>query len=167
MNYPRDWSAIIAISPNLNMPFSYSYTDSRQHSGEIPESPVSKLLYVNSQGMVFESVKAFESGSRLAIGLHLRKIRGDLGLLDTKDDSNGDRFLKLEGLVVDCKIMAASPARHSYQVTLIFEKLPKEDRLMLESVEDQHSEKPNRAADAKQIGLSGNRYQIPKPGGLN
>ena len=149
------------------MPFSYSYTDSRQHSGEIPESPVSKLIYVNSQGMVFESVKAFESGSRLAIGLHLRKIRGDLGLLESKDDSTGNRFLRLEGLVVDCKIMAASPARHSYQVTLIFDKLSKEDRLMLESVEDQHSEKPGRATSAKQPGISENRYQIPKPGGLN
>jgi hypothetical protein len=157
----------MAFCPNLNMAFSYSYTDSRQHSGEIPESPVSKLLYVNCQGMVFESVKAFESGSRLAIGLHLRKIRGDLGLLDSKDDSNGNRFLRSEGLVVDCKIMVTSPARHSYQVTLIFDKLSKEDRRMLESVEDQHSAKPDRPANTEEPGISGNRYQIPKPGGLN
>jgi hypothetical protein len=103
----------------------------------------------------------------LAIGLHLRKIRGDLGLLDSKDDSNGNRFLRSEGLVVDCKIMVASPARHSYQVTLIFDKLSKEDRRMLESVEDQHSAKPDRPANTEVPGISGNRYQIPKPGGLN
>ena len=149
------------------MAFSYSHTDSRQYSGKMPESPVSKLLYVNSQGMVFESVKAFESGSRLAIGLHLRKIRGDLGLLDSQDDSTGNRFLRLEGLVVDCKMMAASPARHSYQVTLVFDKLCKEDRLMLESVEDQHSANTDKPATTAQPGNSGNRYQIPRPGGLN
>ena len=149
------------------MAFSYSHTDSRQYSGKMPESPVSKLLYVNSQGMVFESVKAFESGSRLAIGLHLRKIRGDLGLLECQDDATGNRFLRLEGLVVDCKMMAASPARHSYQVTLVFDKLCKEDRLMLESVEDQHSANSTKPAGTMQPGNSGNRYQIPRPGGLN
>ena len=149
------------------MAFSYSHTESRKHSGEIPESPVSKLLYVNSQGMVFESVKAFESGSRLAIGLHLRKIRGDLGLLNSKEDSACNRFLRLEGIVVDCKMMAASPARHSYQVTLIFDKLDKEDRLLLEGIEGQHSGNLDNTRRTGQTGISRSRYQIPNPGGLN
>ena len=149
------------------MAFSYSHTDSRQYSGDIPESPVSKLLYVNSQGMVFESVKAFESGSRLAIGLHLRKIRGDLGLMNSKEDSTCNRFLRLEGLVVDCKMMAASPARHAYQVTLIFDKLAKEDRLLLESIEGQRSGNTDNPASSPQTDILGTRYQIPKPGGLN
>lgn len=149
------------------MAFSYSHTDSRKHSGAIPESPVSKLLYVNSQGMVFESVKAFESGSRLAIGLHLRKIRGDLGLLNSKEDSACNRFLRIEGIVVDCKMMAASPARHSYQVTLIFDKLDKEDRLLLEGIEGQHSGNLDSTRRTGQTGISRSRYQIPNPGGLN
>ena len=149
------------------MAFSYSHTDSRKHSGEIPESPVSKLVYVNSQGMVFESVKAFESGSRLAIGMHLRKIRGDLGLVNVKEDSSSNRFLRLEGIVVDCKMMAASPARHSYQVTLIFDKLDTEDRLLLEGIEGQHSGNLGNTPRTGQPDISKTRYQIPNPGGLN
>ena len=149
------------------MAFSYSHTDSRKHSGEIPESPVSKLVYVNSQGMVFESVKAFESGSRLAIGLHLRKIRGDLGLVNAKEDSSSNRFLRLEGIVVDCKMMAASPARHSYQVTLIFDKLDTEDRLLLEGIEGQHAGNLDNRPRTGHPDISKTRYQIPNPGGLN
>lgn len=149
------------------MAFSYSYTDSQQRSEEIPESPVSKLLYVNSQGMVFEAVKAFESGSRLAIGLHLRKIRGDLGIPGLNKDSSGNRFLRLEGLVVDSKIMATSPAKHSYQITLIFDKLSAEDRLLLETVEDQHPSTFDRAADSEESSVVGNNSRIPEPGGLN
>jgi len=149
------------------MAFSYTNTDSQQPSEKIPESPVSKLLYVNSQGMVFEAVKAFESGSRLAIGLHLRKIRGDLGILGLNKDSNGNRFLRLEGLVVDCKIMTTSPAKHSYQITLIFDKLSTEDRLLLETVEDQHPATFDRAATSKDSSVVGNNYRIPEREGLN
>jgi hypothetical protein len=149
------------------MAFSYTYTDSRQPSEKMPESPVSKLLYVNSQGMVFKSVKAFESGSRLAIGLHLRKICGDLGILGLNTDSSGNRFLRLEGLVVDCKIMATSPAEHSYQVTIIFDKLSEEDRLVLKTVEDQHPVELDRATIGEQSSVFGNNCRIPEPGGLN
>ena len=149
------------------MAFRYTYTDSQQRSEKIPESPVSKLLYVNSQGMVFESVKAFESGSRLAIGLHLRKIRGDLGILGLNKDSSGNRFLRLEGLVVDSKIMAASPAKHSHQITLIFDKLSAADRLLLETVEDQHPADFDRTTASEQSPVVGNHGRIPEPGGLN
>ena len=98
-------------------------------------SPVRTLLYVSSQGLVFKSTRPFDSGIRLAIGLHLRKIRGDLGLDAADNGLYGDRFLQLEGLVADCKIVEASPLERFFQVTLLFDRLAEADRVLLAAIE--------------------------------
>lgn len=125
----------------------HSFTTQRERS-EDPRSPVQRLLFVSSQGMVFKSRSLFESGTRLAIGLHLRKICGDLGLSKKNGedctDLYGDRFLKLEGLVADCKLDTISPLDQNYQVTLIFDNLSEADRLLLAAVE--------RSRDASKLG---------------
>ena len=130
-----------------------------------PRSPVRTLLYVSSQGLVFKSAEAFESGTRLAIGLHLRKICGDLGISEDDNGLYGDRFLQLEGLVADCKIVEASPIERFYQVTLIFDQLAEADRLLLAAVERSNSEAP--APTASGFVRPRENRPIPGSGGLN
>jgi hypothetical protein len=152
------------------MAFEPTYLVHRQPPEAPSNSPVRTLLYVSSQGMVFKSASVFDSGTRLAIGLHLRKICGDLGLSEDDSGLYGDRFLKLEGLVADCKIVETSALESFYQVTLIFDKLPEGDRLLLEAVEKSH---PSDAglAKAKTIPLSApparSNSAFPDCGGLN
>ena len=136
-----------------------------------PHSPVRTLLYVSSQGLVFKSAQAFESGIRLAIGLHLRKICGDLGISEDDNGLFGDRFLQLEGLVADCKIVESSPIERFYQVTLIFDQLSEGDRLLLEAVErsnpDDAVEQPMPAVSPEFPPAAHGIRSIPGSGGLN
>lgn len=122
-------------NPLSIMAFEPTSLNQAQRAKQATASPVRTLLYVSSQGLVFKSTQPFDSGIRLAIGLHLRKIRGDLGLDAADSGLYGDRFLQLEGLVADCKIVEASPLERFYQVTLLFDRLSEADRVLLAAIE--------------------------------
>ena len=153
------------------MAFEPTSLNPAQSAKPVTASPVRTLLYVSSQGLVFKSTQPFDSGIRLAIGLHLRKIRGDLGLDAADSGLYGDRFLQLEGLVADCKIVEASPLERFFQVTLLFDRLAEADRVLLAAIErsDQHdtptigaiSEPPPRANQ------DWSASRLPGIGGLN
>ncbi len=148
------------------MAFEPTYLTHRHGLAPSTPSPLRTLLYVSSQGMVFRSANAFDSGTRLAIGLHLRKICGDLGLSEDDNGLYGDRFLKLEGLVADCKIVEASPVECFYQITLIFDNLSEGDRLLLEAVEKSCRRDPVAAAPASPPPTT-RQHDHFFPGGLN
>jgi len=154
------------------MAFEPTYLAHGQRPAAPSNSPVRTLLYVSSQGMVFKSVGNFNSGTRLAIGLHLRKICGDLGISEDDNGLYGDRFLQLEGVVADCKIVESSPTERFYQVTLIFDALPEGDRLLLEAVEKSQPAEPTppvTKTTASPIGTNAGRAHptFPGCGGLN
>ena len=136
------------------------YIASSKRAANPHAAPVRTLLYLSSQGMVFKSGTCFESGTRLAIGLHLHKIRYDLGLSAEDDGLFGDRLLQLQGLVADCKLVEASPMGRVFQVTLIFDALSEADRLLLCAIERSRSEASGGAARQHQ-------REIPGAGGLN
>jgi hypothetical protein len=139
------------------------YFANSKRAANPPASPVRTLLYLSNQGMVFKSITAFDSGTRLAIGLHLQKIRGDLGLGAYEIGLLGDHLLQLQGLVADCKIVESSPTGRNYQVTLIFDALSETDRQLLTAIErarrnaTEHPTRPTKPSHPV----------IPGAGGLN
>ena len=159
-----------AGNPLPIMAFEPPYLAHQDRPSAPTGSPVRTLLYVSSQGLVFKSAQAFESGTRLAIGLHLRKICGDLGISEDDNGLYGDRFLQLEGVVADCKIVEASPIERFYQVTLIFDQLSEGDRLLLSAVERSNRGaapgQPEPEADP-QFANPRQAQSFPGSGGLN
>ena len=99
------------------------------------QSPVVTLLYLSGQGIVFQSRRFFETATKLAIGLHLDKIRQDLGLSDSGQLFDLNPFLDVQGFVADCKLTEVCPEGASYQVTLLFDELDGSDEMLVESVE--------------------------------
>ncbi|MFT4547166.1 MAG: hypothetical protein ACI9UA_005400 [Pseudoalteromonas tetraodonis] len=98
-------------------------------------SPVVSLLYLSGQGIVFKSLRNFDTGIKLAIGLHLDKIRDDLGLSKTGSLFDLNPFLDVQGFVADCKMMEVTADVASYQVTLLFDGLDEADEMLVESIE--------------------------------
>ncbi|MGI9244555.1 MAG: hypothetical protein ACR2RV_27385 [Verrucomicrobiales bacterium] len=99
------------------------------------QSPVVTLLYLSGQGIVFRSRRQFDTGTKLAIGLQLDKVREDLGLSKSGSFFDLNPFLDVEGFVADCKVMDATPGGVSYQVTLLFDSLSEADEMLVESIE--------------------------------
>jgi hypothetical protein len=99
------------------------------------QSPVVTLLYLSGQGVVFLSRLRFDTGTKLAIGLQLDKVREDLGLSKSGSFFDLNPFLDVQGFVADCKIMDATPSGVSYQVTLLFDGLDEADEMLVESIE--------------------------------
>ena len=99
------------------------------------QSPVVTLLYLSGQGIVFRSRRQFDTGTKLAIGLQLDKVREDLGLSKSGSFFDLNPFLDVEGFVADCKIMDATPGGVSYQVTLLFDSLSEADEMLVEAIE--------------------------------
>lgn len=104
----------------------------KTNSGD--RSPVVKLLYLSGQGIVFQSRHYFETGTKLAIGLHFDKIRQDLGLSNAGHLFDLSPYLDVQGFVADCKLMGESPGGASYQVTLLFDGLDGADEIFVESI---------------------------------
>ena len=99
------------------------------------DSPVVTLLYLSGQGIVFKSLRNFDTGTKLALGLHLDKVREDLGLQKTGSLFDLNPFLDVQGFVADCKITEVSPCGASYQVTLLFDGLDEPDEMLIEAIE--------------------------------
>jgi len=95
------------------------------------------LVYISGQGMVFRSSRYYESGTCLAIGMYLRKIRVDLGICEHGCVLNGDQFLNLRGAVADCEMEVTDDDTITFQVTLMFDSLGEGDLRLLESVEQE------------------------------
>ncbi len=126
----------------------------------VTATPAMTLLYISGQGMVFKSKKPYETGVRLAVGMFLRKIRGDLGMAEHGCTLNGDHFLNLEGMVADCRIVESAIDDRFYQVTLLFEQLGKGDRMLLQAIEEERKSRrrvmsaPKVSAEPMPIGLN-------------
>jgi hypothetical protein len=97
-------------------------------------SPVVTLLYLSGQGIVFRSRRHFDTGTKLAIGLHLGKVREDLGLSKSSSPFDDEPFLDIEGFVADCKLMEVMTGGASYQVTLLFDSLGDSDEMLIEAI---------------------------------
>ena len=121
------------------------------------QSPVVTLLYLSGQGIVFLSRRRFDTGTKLAIGLQLDKVREDLGLSKSGAFFDLDPFLDVQGFVADCKIMGATPSGVSYQVTLLFDSLDEADEILVGSIErelKQRKQGPVLSADRPGAGLN-------------
>ena len=110
------------------------------------QSPVVTLLYLSGQGIVFKSRRHFETGTKLAIGLHLDRIRHDLGLADSGNLFDINPFLDVQGFVADCKIVELGSGGPSYQVTLLFDGLAGADAILVESIERELSMRVTKPA---------------------
>ena len=99
------------------------------------QSPVVTLLYLSGQGIVFRSRRHFDTGTKLAVGLRLDKLREDLGLPKSGQLFSANPFLDVQGFVADCKIMEAMPSGATYQVTLLFDSLAESDEMLVEAIE--------------------------------
>lgn len=121
------------------------------------DSPVVTLLYLSGQGVVFKSRQNFDTGTKLAIGLHLDKVREDLGLQTTGSLFDLNPFLDVQGFVADCKITEVSPTDASYQVTLLFDELDESDEMLIEAIVrelDQRNQAPVLSAPRHESGLN-------------
>ena len=99
------------------------------------DSPVVSLLYLSGQGIVFKSRRYFETGTKLALGLHLDKVRGDLGLGKSNAMFDLNPFLDVQGFVADCKMTEVADGGGAYQVTLLFDSLDEGDEMLIETIE--------------------------------
>ena len=99
------------------------------------QSPVVTLLYLSGQGIVFRSRRRFDTGTKLAIGLQLDKVREDLGLSKSGSFFDLNPFLDVQGFVADCKVMEATQSGVSFQVTLLFDSLDEADEMLVGSIE--------------------------------
>ena len=124
------------------------------------QSPVVTLLYLSGQGIVFKSLRHFDTGTKLAIGLHLDKIRDDLGLSKVESLFGLNPFLDVQGFVADCKITEVTQTGASYQVTLLFDGLDDSDEMFVEVIErevklrNQHQQPPVLPVPHQKAGLN-------------
>lgn len=93
------------------------------------------LLYLSSQGIVFKSRRHFDTGTKLAIGLHLDKVRQDLGLNQAGAMFDVNPFLDVQGFVADCKITEVAACGSCYQVTLLFDSIDESDEILIGAIE--------------------------------
>ena len=116
----------------------YIHPDQRskpQSLAEGNDSPVVSLLYLSVQGIVFKSRRSFDTGTKLALGLHLDKVRGDLGLEKSEALFDLNPFLDVQGFVADCKVTELADGDAAYQVTLLFDSLDESDEMLIEAIE--------------------------------
>jgi hypothetical protein len=121
------------------------------------ESPVVTLLYISGQGIVFKSRCHFDTGTKLAVGLHLDKVREDLKLSESGSLFDLHPFLDVQGFVADCKITEVTPAGATYQVTLLFDGLDESDEMLVEAIEREvklHNQPPVLTASRPEAGLN-------------
>ncbi len=104
------------------------------------------LLYLSGQGIVFKSRRNFDTGTKLAIGLHLDKVREDLGLQKAGSLFDLNPFLDVQGFVADCKITEVAPDGASYQVTLLFDSLDESDEMLIEAIEREQKQRNQQPA---------------------
>jgi hypothetical protein len=123
-------------------------------------SPVVTLLYISGQGIVFKSRRPFDTGTKLAIGLHLDKIRQDLGVSKSGQLFDLNSFINAQGFVADCKLMEASPIGAAYQVTLLFDQLDAPEQMLVEAIE-------REVRLLKKLTSNKQAPVLPQPPGLN
>jgi len=114
---------------------SYIQHQESSKNSSTDQSPVLTLLYLSGQGIVFKSHRSFDTGTKLAIGLHLDKIREDLGIADSAHCFDLNPFINVQGFVADCKITETSLKGAGFQVTLLFDQLSESDQMMVDSIE--------------------------------
>ncbi len=79
-------------------------------------------------GMVFRLRRFMQVGTQLALGLHVCGDARGCG------ERSPNRFLAVQGFVVDCHMVSEGPDDHDYDVTLLFDCLSDGDRRFLRGV---------------------------------
>jgi hypothetical protein len=111
------------------------------------------LIRICSRGMVFHTQDQYDIGTRLAVGMHLKKIRGDLGMGKCEHGCsiNGDHYLNLRGMAVDCRIVEAAKNKVVFEVTVLFDNLGAEDRRVLRTIEAEREARACLSAREKAV----------------
>jgi hypothetical protein len=79
-------------------------------SAAVSDLPQIELVRIHRCGAIFRSNRSYEAGDAVALGLDLSESA----------DSPTDRFIGLEGCVVDCHTVRAGAGMLPYEITLVF-----------------------------------------------
>ena len=99
--------------------------------------PQLTLIRICGRGMVFLTQDQYDTGTRLAVGMHLKKIRGDLGMGKCEHGCsfNGEQYLNLCGMAVDCRIAEVAQNKVVFEVTVLFDNLGTDVLRLLQAIE--------------------------------
>jgi hypothetical protein len=86
------------------------------------------VVEINRRGMVFRSHQAFDLGDALHLGVHLC-FRPSASATAPQHASSD--FLKIEGVVVDCRVVSWGAPEHVFEITLMFPSLDEDECALL------------------------------------
>jgi hypothetical protein len=100
------------------------------------------VVEINRRGMVFRSHQAFDLGDALHLGVHLCFRPSNHTAAPHPASSD---FLKIEGVVVDCRVVSWGAPEHIFEITLMFPSLDEDECALLVEASRQRNLDPPSA----------------------